>query len=228
MEWVTTSFGRVPVWGDYASQRPLALVVRGIFPPLDRHADLDPPGADLALLHLPGFHWNAIEPLSIEAFAQIFDEVVERRFADREVTLVGTSTGTLVTLAMAAPQVKAKLAVEPFFSTAKLWPLIPMIRDQLRASTQPLLHSWMDAIFGYTLSHVTDRNYEHLARQTVPTLILAGDTPLMPQRGLAGLPSLCDPQDRARLPSKVVRGGHDIPVEEIRAALADLALLATG
>jgi hypothetical protein len=48
----------------------------------------------------------------------------------------------------------------------------------------------------------------------------------MPVRELTQLPSLCDPQDRARLPCKAVRGGHNIPVEEIRAALGDLARLA--
>lgn len=226
MELVETSFGCIPVWGDYGSHRPLVLMIRGIFPPLHRHADLGPRGADLALLHLPGFHSKVIRPISVDRFAQAFDELVRIRFPDREITLVGTSTGALVALAMTAPQVKAKLAVEPFFSTAKLWPLISLVRTKLQKATNPLLHEWMEAVLGYTLSGVSDRNYEHLAAQVMPTLVLAGDTPLTPVRKMTQLPSLCDPQDRARLPYKVVRGGHDIPVEEIRAALGDLARLA--
>ena len=96
MEHVPTRFGSIPVWGDFGTDRPLVLVVRGVCPALDRHADLDPPDADLALLHLPGFHSPLIRPFSIEVFAQAFDELVQTRFADRQITLVGASTGALV------------------------------------------------------------------------------------------------------------------------------------
>ena len=73
---------------------------------------------------------------------------------------MGLSTGSLVALGLRSPEVRRVLAVEPFFSTAKLWPLIEMIQNELRENSAANLHAWVEAIFGYTAQSVTDRNYD--------------------------------------------------------------------
>jgi pimeloyl-ACP methyl ester carboxylesterase len=223
MMWAETSHGRVPVWGSFDSDRPLVLAIRGAFPTPDHLADLEPPGADLALVHLPGHHSPRLRTTSIVAFISAFDQVIENHWRGRQVTVVGVSTGALVALGLRSPEVRGVLAVEPFFSTAKLWPMVEFAHRELRTSDQAALHDWMDAIFGYTLAGVTDRNYEAvLKRRDRPATMLVGDVPLNPRRPVRGMPSLTDEDDRRRLPCRVSPGGHDIPIDAIRAALADL------
>jgi hypothetical protein len=219
---VETSLGRVPLWGDFQSDRRLVLGIRGAVPAPDQLADLDPPDCDLALLHLPGFFSPSLQAISIGVFVAAFDEMIRLTFPGRDITAVGISTGALVALGLRSPEVHRVLAVEPFFSTAKLWPLREHLTALLAQQQQPLLHKWVDAIFGYRLDGVTDRDYRTLAIPPRPILSLVGDVPLQPFRPIYGLPSLSDEEDRARFKCKVVPGGHDIPVDEIRRALVDL------
>jgi pimeloyl-ACP methyl ester carboxylesterase len=230
MEQIETTLGPVPVWGGpFDSDRPLVLGIRGAFPPRDLMADLDPPGADLALVHLPGFFSPVIRPMSIETFARAFDEMIERRFPGRRITLVGMSTGAVAALAMRAPQIEAVLAVEPFFCTAKLWPLIAFVQDGLKTRANPVTREWCEGIFGYFENGVVDRDYRHLAADPArPTLMMAGETALWPVRTIEQLPSLADEADRALLPHKVVPGGHNVPMADIRAGLAELQTLKVG
>jgi pimeloyl-ACP methyl ester carboxylesterase len=220
---VETALGRVPISGSFDSDRPLVLAIRGAFASVDQLSDLDPPDHDLALLHLPGFHSPRLTETSMEAFVAAFDEVIRQRFAGRQITVVGISTGAVVALGLRAPEVRGVLAVEPFFSTAKLWPLIEFLRRELQANPQPALHEWVDAIFGVSMSGVVDRNYQAvLARRDRPVLGLVGDVPLNPVRPVWGLPSLTDEADRALLPNKLVQGGHNVPTDAIRSALRNL------
>lgn len=223
MVWVETALGRVPVWGRANSERPIVLAIRGAFPEPHHLADLAPPNQDLVLLHLPGFHSPALAATSIGAFAAAFDEVIRKHFTGREITAVGVSTGALVALALRAPEVRRVLAVEPFFSTAHLWPLVEWVQHELRRNPAPLLHHWCEAIFGYTGTAVCDRRYEPVLNGPPrPTVALVGDVPLLPRRPLTILPSLTNEVDRARLPVRVTPGGHNLPTAAIRSALIDL------
>jgi hypothetical protein len=222
MEWVETALGRVPIWGDFQSDRRLVLGIRGAHADEDQLADLGPPDCDLALVHLPGFFSPSLQAISIGVFVAAFDEVIRLKFPRRDITAVGISTGALVALGLRSPEVRRVLAVEPFFSTAKLWPLREHFTALLRQHQQPLLHQWVDAIFGYRLDGVTDRDYRSLDIPPRPVLALVGDVPLQPFRTIYGLPSLTDEEDRARFKCKVVPGGHNLHIDEIRRALVDL------
>lgn len=222
-EWVETAARSVPVAGDFGSDRPLALVVRGAFPAPTAYENLRIPNADVALLHLPGFCSPRVEPLSVEAFAAVFDEVIAKRFQGREITLVGVSTGCLVALAMSRPEIRGRVLVEPFFSTAKLWPLIEYVQGQLRRSAQPLLHAWCRTIFGYGLAAVEDRDYRPLAARDPSALAVVGSEPLWPRRPLTYLPSLTDAEDRRRFQALTYEGGHDAPLSAIAEAISQVS-----
>ncbi len=222
MEWVDTALGRVPVWGSWSSDRPLVLGIRGAFAERNDLTDLDPPGCDLALLHLPGFHSPALVVTSIGAFIAAFDEVIRTQFSGRQIVAVGLSVGAIVALGLRSPEIGGVLAVEPFFSTAKLWPMIEFIQ-RLLPRDQVSAHLWAADIFGISIDGVEDRDYHAvLGRQDRPTLALVGDIPLDPRRELRLLPSFTDEADRALLDYRVAAGGHELPMEALREALAPL------
>jgi hypothetical protein len=222
MEWVDTSLGRVPVWGAFESSRPLVLGIRGAFGAFGQLADLDPPGSDLALLHLPGMHSPPLAATSIGAF----DQVIRTRFAGRDITVVGLSVGAIVALGRKAPEVKAVLAVEPFFSTAGLWPLIEYVQRDLRQDVggdPEVAFSWARNLLGIGQSEVEDRDFSPvLTRTDRPSLAIFGRDPLLPRRPYRGMPSLAGEEDRARLPYIVVDGGHGIGSAVILEALGSL------
>jgi hypothetical protein len=227
MEWVETSLGHVPVWGSYESDRPLVLAIRGAFPDSEQYADLDPPGADLALLHLPGFFSPRFTEPSVQAFVTAFDEVIRSRFPGRAVTAVGASVGAIVALGLRSPEVRGVLAVEPFFSTMKLWPLIEFVQRKLPADDVRSA-IWTQAVLGIGRADVQDRRFDWaLDRQDRPARAIFGDVALNPRRPVAGMPSLADEEDRRRLPHRTVSGGHEVALAAVRAELALLLAHAT-
>ena len=173
----------------------------------------------MALVHLPGFYSPVLVTTSVGVFIAAFDEVISKLFAGRKITAVGLSVGAIVALGLRSPEVRAVLAVEPFFSTAKLWPIIYFVRHMLRAD-EALPRAFAADIFGVTQVSITDRDYSAvLQRSDRPALAVFGDVPLNPSRDVIGLPSLADEADRTRLPHVVTLGGHAVPTSVIRGAL---------
>lgn len=220
----------MPVWGEFGSDRPLILAIRGAYPVADHLADLSVPGHDLALLHLPGFHSPMLKDCSMAGFIAAFDEVIRARFAGRDITALGVSTGALAALGLTSPEVRRVLAVEPFFATAKLWALVELFQIILRDHPNDrAFHRWLHQVLGIGPTGVEDRSYDWvLARNDRPAAMLVGSEPLNPRRPVRGLPSLTDDSDRARLPYTEVPGGHDVPTPAIVAALVNLLEASPG
>jgi hypothetical protein len=228
MRWIETHLGRLPIWGDPGDSGPVVFVVRGALPPIDQFSELQSLCRNVVLVHLPGFHSPVVRPISVQTFAEHYDAAIGSIFPNREIHLIGISTGSLVVQAMNTPNSTAAILVEPFLTTAKLWPLIEIVRRELRESQQPLLHTWLHAVLGYRLNEIEERDYRHLAAIKRPTLAVVGDIKLMPQRRLLGLPSLSDDEDRAKFRHRVVKGGHAIPASFVAGALHELLSNPTG
>jgi pimeloyl-ACP methyl ester carboxylesterase len=195
---------------------PLVVVIRGSFPKADDYEDLEIPGADIAWLHLPGFFSPLLADPSIEAFAQGFDEALEHIFPHRPLLIVGVSTGALVALAMSSGRILGRVLVEPFLSTAPLWPFIDFLREDLRSVPQPEKARWVRAVFGVAADSFENRDYSHLVGRAQSAWVLVGSESLAPRRPVRSLPSLTSEEDRARLHAVganivLVSGGHDVP-----------------
>ena len=125
-------------------------------------------------------------------------------FAGRPVVALGVSAGALVALALRSPQVVRVIAVEPFFSTEKLWPLVHTVRKMLANNPRDAtMRRWVEAIYGYGPETLMDRDYGWvLGRTDRPVEAIVGSDPLYPVRNFWDMPSLTDDIDRDRL-----RGG---------------------
>jgi pimeloyl-ACP methyl ester carboxylesterase len=226
--------GIVPIWGAVGGDGPVVLAMRGATPPPEQLASVPTQGANLLLLHLPGMYSPLLSRTSIEAFATAYDEVIAAVVPDRDIVALGVSTGAVVALGLRAPQIKAQVIVEPFFSTKKLWALSDLVRRGMK--DHPVDHPlarWFDAIFGYTSNGVSDRDYSWVLKTPLrPTWALVGSVPLLPPRTLSIMPSLTDDMDRERLRACgarvcTVEGGHDLPLQS-PAAIATAVAEALG
>jgi hypothetical protein len=221
-----TPFGEVWLWGKPAAfdgDRPLVLVIRGAMPLRHALEWLQPSEADIVFAHLPGFHSPVLVASSIGVFIAAFDVVIRQAFADRSIVVLGVSAGAIVAAGLRAPQLAARVLIEPFFSTAKLKPLAAVVRRLLADANEPY-RRWVWHVLGIALDAVEDRRYGHLLTPDLPIYAVVGDVPLS-QPPPAALPSLTDDADRALLIEagadlRVARGGHDMPSEDPGAIVA--------
>lgn len=228
MEVIKTAYGDIPVEVVSQGQRPLVLAIRGAFPGEHDLEWLRPEGCDIAFLHLPGFYSPLIGVLSLAAFVAAFDEVIQRRFAGRPITVLGVSTGAVVAAGLRSPEIGARVLVEPFFSTARVWPLHLQLQPRL-AAAGALATWWAWAILGIAPDRLEDRDYAGVLDGAAPLLAVVGDQPLDPPRALVRLPSLTSLEDRDRLVRhgaqvSIAASGHDAPrddPETVSAVLAD-------
>jgi len=219
MEVVPTRHGLVGMQATSATDcnLPLVVVVRGAFPPPHQLGHLCLPGTETVFIELPSFNSPPFRVYSLETFAEAFNEAVEKKFPNRRPTLVGVSTGATVALMMKARSV---LAIEPFLATGPLWPLRkwvlanPLGDEHARFAQQVFLED-----------HV------YVPHIGLPTTVIVGAEPLLPERRTSEFPSLTSASDRADLRAlgcKMVEipGGHDLTH---RPELpAELSLLLSG
>jgi hypothetical protein len=224
-EVVETTLGPVPVWWRGRDGDPLVVVIRGAFAGPNDLEWLDFPDFQLAFVHLPGFHTPRFQSPSIAGFAQAFTET----FAKREYIAVGVSTGALVAMSLPA---KSVVAIEPFLTTAALWPLYELFAKHARSERpgdwSPAAGEWADAVFGQPPDF---RDYRSvLARLRAPARVVVGDVPLLPIRRLTAMPSLCSDSDREAFRAHPLVhmteavGGHALPNVAIETALRSVLM----
>jgi pimeloyl-ACP methyl ester carboxylesterase len=216
-----TSLGPVRVWARSSDPSvPLLFVVRGAGRDPQQLADLvaDLPGAEIALVHMPGLHSPFFTESSPAAFAVAFDEVLQA-LGHRSVVVVGVSIGGVVALSMRHPSIKRLILLDTPLSTADLWPVLDGYREA--ATISPQVAGWFFGVFGVTPGGVVNRDYRPLlAELTVPAAVLVGGDPLQPERPVDRLPSLVSQSDRSAYSSAravqtltIAGVGHDIPRE---------------
>ncbi len=195
---------RGPVYLQAENLRPHILMIHGFM----RHPGMLEawrrliPG--VGFINLPG-HGGAgdLDEVSVQAWIEGLDAIIDVLEGPPPL-LVGESLGAIAALGMRA---RAVIAVDPILSTHQLWPQFALFK-KMRAKGQPV-RSAFEALFETPFHWI-------LERIRVPTLVLAGDVPLMPQRSGVRLPSLLTDEDLALyavhplVEAVRIPGGHNL------------------
>lgn len=175
------------------------------------------PEAELLLAVLPGH--GAAPPLAARGFDQLVDayeQSLKVMLPGRRVLVAGAGLGGVLALALNA-RGYACVAFDPYFSTAKQWPIesaLVQINGAATANADFLFDTlgWRDGALA------ENRSYGGLLdRLKAPAMIVCGDAPLSPPREIGLAPSLMDEADHALLAAypdvrlRVLDGcGHDV------------------
>lgn len=175
------------------------------------------PEAELLLGVLPG-HGSA-PPLTTRGWDQLVDayeQSLRVMLGKRRVLVVGAGLGGVLALALNA-RGYASVAFDPYFDTAKQWPIESALVKANGAATANAgflfdTLGWRDGALA------ENRSYRGLLdRLKAPAMIVCGDAPLSPQREVQTAPSLMDEADHALLAAYpdvrllVLEGcGHDV------------------
>lgn len=180
-------------------RRPALLIVGGSFAPQGyMHEYVEAfRGASVLVATMPGMGTEWTSP-SIEQMRRSFDQLLEDLLPGRATVVCGASTGCLVSLGLRAPTIRRQVAIEPFLTTANLWPFIQNARERLVLnSDQPALADYLWKLFGIAADKVEERDYRYLLRDLqVRTEVLVGDLALLPERPLPQWPSFASELER--------------------------------
>jgi pimeloyl-ACP methyl ester carboxylesterase len=183
--------------------RPSLLAVGGAFPTATALHDLVTtfPGANVLVVNLPGM---AGAPWSNPTVAEAVDglqRAVELLLPHQPIVALGVSTGNLLTLGIDLPNIRRRVAVEPFFQTKDLWPFIANSRERLSLNHgNAFMTRFFWEMFGIAQDRLENRDYRHLlGNLTVPTDVIFGALPLLPEREVETWPSFTTAEDRAAL-----------------------------
>jgi pimeloyl-ACP methyl ester carboxylesterase len=225
---IATSLGEVWMWGRDTG-KPIALVIAGAFADFAIYDRLQIvlPQFDVLRTHLPGNHCPELAATDVGVMAGGISQALAGRFAGRPTIAIGISAGALVAMALASPDLKALLLVEPFLRTLHVWPFRGMV-EEYRAPEQ---RAFLWNVLGVRDGAAEERDYRGLAQGVrVPCRVLLGGIPLMPPRPLPNLPSLVDDEDRATFRAhplmtvtEVPGAGHNVAAQNLAAFRAALA-----
>jgi hypothetical protein len=202
---VQTTIGALAFVGRLhaGARRPVLLVVRGAFPPKGYLHDLADhfAGVNVLIFIAPGMNgapWMETTPASL---ARGLEEALGRLAPDLPMVVFGSSTGNLLTLSLRLPNICRIVADEPFFQTKDLWPFIADSRGRMRIENpHRMIEPYLWSYFGIGPETIENRDYRHLVNGiTVPTDVLMGEAPLLPERDVANWPSFTSEEDRALL-----------------------------
>ena len=179
--------------------RPALLIVGGSFPPKGfMHEYVEAfRGTSVLVANLPGINTEWTSP-SVEEMRRSFDQLLADLLPGRPTVVCGVSTGCLVSLGLRSPTIRAQVAVEPFLSTAQLWPFIAHARERLAANpNHAALADYLSKLFGVASDRVEDRDYRSLLRDLqVKTEVLVGELALLPERPVPQWPSFTSETER--------------------------------
>lgn len=210
-----TAAGEFAVAGrrHVGAPRPTLVTLVGAFPPKGHMHELIDwfPDANVLVAALPGFFATRFVDAGVSELRAAFDDVIRCVAADQPVVVLGISTGCLVTLGLTSPNIRRQVALEPFFSTAGLWPFIDyaaMRRDEAGDASR-FLWSFFGVRGGKVLE---ERDYSDLPERIhVPTDVIVGAEPLGEKRDFLGWPSLTADRDRAALSANPKVRLHEAP-----------------
>jgi hypothetical protein len=184
--------------------RPTLLVINGSWPPRGFLHDLVSHfrGASVLIANLPGMSgvfWSN-QP-NLADLTQGLEHAVRLLAPEAPIVAFGISTGNLLSLGLRAPNIRRRVAVEPFFQTKDLWPFIANSRERmlLNPSSEGMAR-FLWEYFGISADQAENRDYRHLLDNIdVPTDVMVGRLPLLPQREVEVWPSFTTEEDRANL-----------------------------
>jgi hypothetical protein len=198
---VRTSAGVFGVVGQLHADRlrPALVAVSGSFPPKGHlhHLVTHFAGVSVLVVRLPGMGvgWSAAD---VPALTTGLEELIARLLGDTPLVLFGASTGNLLTLGARSPHICRRVALEPFFQTANLWPFVANARERMRQfPDHEGLRTYFWKLFGVTETSVENRDYRYLIEGlTEPTDVVAGQVPLLPERDARAWPSFLEEEER--------------------------------
>lgn len=167
---------------------------------------------EIIAARLPGHKAPEMTP-SLDLWAEAFRQALSA-FPTRPALVIGESLGAVIALSMGLPCV----VIEPFLSTAKLWPVRASLKlGRARGLNHP--DELVDGLFD-------DKDYSWvLPKITAPALVVGGDVPLGVPRSLMKAPSLLDDEDfetfsrHPLVETRRVAGNHLLMVENAEACL---------
>ena len=236
---VQTAIGPIYLVGQLYTDtsRPALVAVGGAWAPDEFNHELVDwfPGASVLIAPLPGMGGSTTITFEPARLSVAMDEVIGLLLPGRSIVAYGASTGALVTLGLRSPGILRHVAVEPFFRTAPLWPLLKSVREFIaKAPEMSGGARAAEEIFGLAGDKVVDRDYRPLLEGLcVPTDVVLAQMPLEPEREMGGWPSLTSAEDRRRLadhPLVTLHNGppdsrHDIAVTPEGSAIVKKVLL---
>lgn len=194
--WIDTSLGRVAFTAE--TPDPAVLLVHGFRRELRHVIDWRDRIPGLGFLNLPGHSgFPELAEVSVQAWVAAWREALgvmsERPF------LLAESMGAVLSMCLPA---RAVVAVEPLLSVDDLWPQHETIA---RARARGIdIGAAYEALFNEPYDWV-------LERISAPTLVIAGDMPLLPRRPLPFAPSLLTDADFAHYAAHPLVEAHRIP-----------------
>lgn len=198
---VRTSRG--PVYFHAEERSPRVMLIHG-FKRSPRHVAAwrqRIPG--LGLISLPG-HGDApeLDEVSIETWVAAWREALSNLGGPK--LLIGESLGAIVAMCLPA---RAVVAVEPLLGVEHIWPQHQVMRNARARGME--IGAAYEALFDSSYDWVLDRI-------SAPTLVIAGQTPLLPPRPLDVAPSLLTDEDFDRyaahplVEARRIPGGHTL------------------
>lgn len=197
--------------------RPSLVAVNGAFPPREHLHDLVEQfrGANVLVINQPGMAGTPWSNPTVAEATEALRRLVARLIPRAPIVALGVSTGNLLTLGLELPNLRRRIALEPFFQTRDLWPFIANSRERMTlnpGNAAMVRYFW--EVFGIAPERVENRDYRHLLDAiTVPTDVILGALPLMPERETATWPSFTGVEDRAALAANPLVRLHEGPAD---------------
>lgn len=192
-----------PVFYKGETSAPKVLMIHGFMrEPLGLYAWRERiPG--VGFVHLPGCGGATdLTEVSLQAWIASLDAMMAR--FPTPPLLIGESLGAVIAMSVRS---RAVIAIEPLLSIHKLWPIHATLRQfRTRGVVIPTGH---DRLFDDPLHWV-------LERIRSPTMVIAGDEPLLPPRDMDEAPSLLSDEDFATyaahplVQAQRISGGHNL------------------
>jgi hypothetical protein len=196
--------------------RPALLAISGSFPPPGYLHDLVSQfaGASVLIVNLPGMSnvfW-AHDP-SVAEVAQGLEDAVRLLLPNAPIVAFGVSTGNILSLGLRLPNIRRRVAYEPFFQTQDLWPFIANSRKRMALNpSNGYMAQYFWEYFGIGPEKLENRDYRYLLENiTVPTDVVIGQSLLLPERDLPTWPSFTSAEDRAKLAENPLVTLHEGP-----------------
>jgi hypothetical protein len=189
--------------GASVEGRPIVFAIPGI---LAKPDDLFVLGRRLGMfgamcvMRLPSERSAALSSCALGDLSALVGELLESRFADRPVVLLGLSTGAVIALGVRARNLARIVAVEPALVVEDLWPVEGLLGRHLRQLGDPVATAFAAEALGVGEGQAIARN--HLAALdglNVPVDLMLGAVPLRPARQLSQFPSFVEEPERRRL-----------------------------
>jgi hypothetical protein len=183
--------------------RPIVFTIPGI---LTRPDDLFVLGRRLGMfgamcvMRLPNERGAALSSCALSDLSALVGELLESRFTERPVVVLGLSTGAVIALGVRARNLARIVAVEPPLVVEDLWPVAGLLSQHLRRLGDPVATAFAAEAFGIGQGDPVARNhFAALDGLNVPVELVLGGVTLRPARQLSQFPSFVDEPERRRL-----------------------------